>query len=71
LAAHCEKLDIGPLRKIQSFPDPVNKAVKRRLECVAGEGPKLSEFAREGTANSNLLGRDGERKGAAEWDWGF
>jgi hypothetical protein len=48
-----------------------NKPVKRRLECVAGDGPELSELCREGIANSNLLGRDGERKGAAEWDWDF
>jgi len=43
----------------------------RQLECVAGDGPELSELGREGIANSNLLGRDGERKGAAEWDWDF
>jgi hypothetical protein len=49
----------------------VNKPVKRRLECVAGDGPELSELGREGIANNNLLGRDGERKGAAEWDWDF
>jgi hypothetical protein len=51
--------------------DPVNKPVKRGLECVAGDGPELSELGREGIANSNLLGRDGERKGAAQWDWDF
>jgi hypothetical protein len=49
----------------------VNKPVKRGLECVAGDGPELSELGREGIANSNLLGRDGERKGAAQWDWDF
>jgi hypothetical protein len=60
------------LRKIaQSRRDPANKPVKRRLECVAGDGPELSELGREGIANSNLLDRDGERKGAAEWDGDF
>jgi hypothetical protein len=45
--------------------------IKRRLECVASGGPELREPGREGIPNSNLLGRDGERKGAAELDRDF
>ncbi len=49
----------------------LNLYIKRRLECDAGGGPELWELGREGTPNNNFLRRDGERKGAADWDWDF